>query len=198
MWWRHSEPLWPLHHVCSQVEDGIDLHEQSVSSITLKKGRPGQSYPMDRMCFGQYQVSSAVLGWLGDGDCYLKETGSQVAGFIHVITSSISKAASIHIAVLLIFDRDHHMLSMYMYMTVVADHLSLCPRVYIANGWDSVDSAKNIARKKNCSLDNLTGRNGSYSTSQVLLCICRVPSSSSSITLSTFRCICMPQGVGQC
>ena len=122
----------------------------------------------------------------------------QVAGFIHVITSSTSKAASIHIAVLLIFDRDHHMLSMYMYMTVVADHLSLCPRVYIANGWDSVDSAKNIARKKNCSLDNLTGRNGSYSTSQVLLCICRVPSSSSSITLSTFRCICMPQGVGQC
>ena len=29
-----------------------------------------QSHPLHRTCFGQYQASSAVLEWLGDGDCY--------------------------------------------------------------------------------------------------------------------------------
>ena len=28
-----------------------------------------QSHPLCRMCFGQYQASSAALGGLGDGNC---------------------------------------------------------------------------------------------------------------------------------
>ena len=30
-----------------------------------------QSHPLCRTRFGQYQASSAVLGWPGDGDCYI-------------------------------------------------------------------------------------------------------------------------------
>ena len=30
-----------------------------------------QSYPLCRTRFGQYQASSAALGWPGDGDCYI-------------------------------------------------------------------------------------------------------------------------------
>ena len=30
-----------------------------------------QSHPLRRMRFGQYQASSAALGWLGDGDCHI-------------------------------------------------------------------------------------------------------------------------------
>ena len=46
--------------------------------------------------FGQYQVSSAVLGRLGDGNCYLMH---KMAGLFHAVDRNISKIASICAAV---------------------------------------------------------------------------------------------------
>ena len=51
------------------------LHEQCNKLHLLNKNREiwvlVQSHPLRRTRFGQYQASSAVLGWPGDGECYL-------------------------------------------------------------------------------------------------------------------------------
>ena len=43
--------------------------KQSTNHIFLKKIKPGCCVKLHRTRFGQYQPSSAVLGWLGDGKC---------------------------------------------------------------------------------------------------------------------------------
>ena len=55
-------------HTCTQ-----NMYEQSTNhtSIQNRPRRYMQSHPLCRTCFSQYQASSAVLGWLGDGDCHL-------------------------------------------------------------------------------------------------------------------------------
>ena len=40
------------------------------------------SHPLCRKCFGQYQASSAVLEWAGDGDCYFVQ-GAQSGGRLY-------------------------------------------------------------------------------------------------------------------
>ena len=48
-----------------------------------------QSHPLHRTHFGQYQTSSAVLGWPGDGNCCcMQEFDSLVAGLICSVGSS--------------------------------------------------------------------------------------------------------------
>ena len=51
------------------------MNQRTTSPWKKKKKKKAldamQSYPLYRTCFGQYQVSSTVLGWPGDGDCYL-------------------------------------------------------------------------------------------------------------------------------
>ena len=57
------------------------MHEQSINHISRKRTVDVmQSHSLCRTHFSQYQASSTVLGWLGDGNCYQK--CSQVANLI--------------------------------------------------------------------------------------------------------------------
>ena len=53
-----------------------------------------QSHPLCRMRFGQYQASSAVLRWLGDGDCHIihkmQSGGSKVGRDSQILESTVS------------------------------------------------------------------------------------------------------------
>ena len=49
-----------------------------------------QSHLLHKIHFGQYHTSPAVVGWLGDEDCYLCTKRSQVAALIHLCHSSCS------------------------------------------------------------------------------------------------------------
>ena len=52
---------------------GTAMDEQSMDHISLKR-QSGldvvQSHPLCKFYFGQYQVSSVMLGWLGEGNCH--------------------------------------------------------------------------------------------------------------------------------
>ena len=52
---------------------GTAMDEQSMDHISLKR-QSGldvvQSHPLCKFYFGQYQVSSVMLGWPGEGDCH--------------------------------------------------------------------------------------------------------------------------------
>ena len=67
-WHIHSAHLLPYISVYKPAQKYI----QNV--FTLPGLSVIQSHPMCRICFGQYQATSAALGWLGDGDCYLMHT----------------------------------------------------------------------------------------------------------------------------
>ena len=51
----------------------LPMDEQSKNHISLIKTGLDvtQSHPLRRTRFGQYQASSAALGWPGDGDCHI-------------------------------------------------------------------------------------------------------------------------------
>ena len=60
---------WAWHMVTNTC-----MNNQWTISFEKKKKGPrccAKLYPLYRTCFDQYQVSSTVLGWPGDGDCYL-------------------------------------------------------------------------------------------------------------------------------
>jgi len=57
------------------------LEKQAPKHLPKRKGLDVmQSHPLRRTRFGQYQASSAVLGWPGDEDCYRMHKCSQLAG----------------------------------------------------------------------------------------------------------------------
>ena len=49
----------------------VCLHVNEQKNCISLKIEVMQSCPPHRTCFGQYNVTSAALGWLGDLDCYL-------------------------------------------------------------------------------------------------------------------------------
>ena len=70
---------------CIQVSLMYTIYvNQQTTCTSPEKAGPDvmQSNPLCRMHFRQYQASSVVLGWLGDGDCCTE--CSQVAGLIHI------------------------------------------------------------------------------------------------------------------
>ena len=85
--------------------------------ISLKKAGLDvmQSHPLCRTCFGQYQASSAALGWPGDGDCYLIH---QVAGLIY--TTGIAAPWMPHLSVQWSFEN----LGYTTLCTFTAEHLN--------------------------------------------------------------------------
>ena len=59
VWWLIPElclSIWTINEPHLPYRTGLDVM---------------QSYPLCRTHFGQYQASSAMLGWPGDGDCYI-------------------------------------------------------------------------------------------------------------------------------
>ena len=58
-----------------------------------------QSHPLRRMRFGQYQASSAALGWPGDGDCYLMHRMQSGGWPYSKVGRDSSKAPSLRAAV---------------------------------------------------------------------------------------------------
>ena len=58
-----------------------DVNSQQTTSRLPKQQKAGldvvQCHPLYRTCFNQYQASSAVLAWVGDGDCYLCTSGAR-------------------------------------------------------------------------------------------------------------------------
>ena len=59
-----------------------------------------QSHPLRRTRFGQYQASSAALGWPGDGDCYLMHRMQSGGWPYSKVGRDSSKAPSLRAAVL--------------------------------------------------------------------------------------------------
>ena len=59
-----------------------------------------QSYPLHRTRFGQYQASSAVLGWPGDRNCYIMHRMQSGGWSYSKVSRDSSKAPSLRAAVL--------------------------------------------------------------------------------------------------
>ena len=59
-----------------------------------------QSHLLHRTRFGQYQASSAVLGWPGDGDCHIMHRMQSGGWPYSKVGRESSKAPSLHAAVL--------------------------------------------------------------------------------------------------
>ena len=67
-------------------------HERSLHHLSGKK--PGldvmQSHPWCRTRFAQYHATSAMLGWPGDGNCYLLHK-LQSSGSSHLLLDDVSR-----------------------------------------------------------------------------------------------------------
>ena len=73
----------------------LHIHEQSMNHISLNKASLDvmQSHPVHRTHFGQYQASSAALGWPCDGDGFIMQERqssdwpypyNKVVSYVHV------------------------------------------------------------------------------------------------------------------
>ena len=73
--WRNRENRVPIRWNSAKKKKNVhaDSHAWTINEphLPYKTGLDVmQSHPLRRTRFGQYQASSAALGWPGDGDCY--------------------------------------------------------------------------------------------------------------------------------
>ena len=64
--WYHVASF-PGSSLCRR-EPGNEVSTTQIATVVIEVG---PSYPLSRTHFSQHQVSSAALGWPGDGHCYL-------------------------------------------------------------------------------------------------------------------------------
>ena len=106
-----------------------------------------QSHPLRRTRFGQYQASSAALGWPGDGDCYLMHRMQSGAGLIQ---KSVETPRKHRLFVQLFFVQLSFVRRSYVAIDRHARVIDACVRARAYRGTGGTGSIVNKAQGKQC------------------------------------------------